>query len=170
MDTVERASVAIVVSREQVLGIAVSNFGSPLELGEMLRRDYTDRLKIWSLVQMGNMVSVGTELGQRVDLSKFDRTMENDDFRALVNRQCIARMRDRGEEPRQNRPVEYGSSMEWEWANAERHRYLYDPQYQGGGWLYAGPRECRRAGPKRPEPLSDLYRSVEREREGTSRY
>ena len=165
MESVEKASVAIVVRREQILGVDVLNFGDPLALGAMLRRDYNDRLKIWSLIQLGNMMSIGEELGQQVDLESYNQTMKDERFRLLVNRQCIAKIRDRGDDPEKQGCREYRSTLAWGSANIDRHRYLYDPHYGKGGWMYGEPGIYNKPGPERPVPLTDLDWGMERERE-----
>ena len=67
MYTEERAAVAIAYpGGRTVESVMVENLTLPHQLGEMLVRHYTDRMKIWQLVQLGDILSVGAELGPQV--------------------------------------------------------------------------------------------------------
>ena len=135
----QEAAVAIYLPQGTVQSIEVRNLGDSLQLGRILERNYQDRLKVWRMIQLGNLLSIGEEIGEAVNLDRFVRSMKDDAFRLLVNRQCIAEVRDAGEPDRNGGIRQYPSLKEWGRDYVNRHRYLYHHYWKGSSWLYGKP-------------------------------
>ena len=135
----QEAAVAIYLPEGTVQSIEVHNLGDSLQLGRILERNYQDRMKVWRMIHLGNLLSIGDEIGEAVNLDRFVRSMKDDAFRLLVNRQCIAEVRDEGK-PERNRGIrQYPSLGEWGRDYVNRHRYLYHHYWKGSSWLYGKP-------------------------------
>lgn len=135
----------------RVSSIEVANFGAPAGLGRMLEAHYQDRMKILGLLGLGDMLSIGRELGSKRQVEIREMQVGSPGFLELVNRQCVAVHRDRGVElGERTSSRDHASVDEWQWNCRKRHRYLYDGRHGGtGSWLYAEPTQGR-PGPMRP--------------------
>ena len=158
MYTEERAAVAIAYpGGRTVESVMVENLTLPHQLGEMLVRHYTDRMKIWQLVQLGDILSVGAELGPQVGLDGYSE--ENyAEFYLLVNLRCVAAARGAGASPQ-----EFGRQEQWEFEHVDCHRYLYNPRIgENGMWLYGEPGFSEKPGEFRTNTMMPLSWSTGR--------
>ena len=155
----EKASVAVIFPDGEVTAVTVTNLGGPSELGTMLQEHYLDRMKILGLIGLGNLLSVGRELGTAQSLERMDSRLENRNFQELVTRQCVAVARDRNGDQEKGQTQEYSGLYQWASENAGRHRYAYDGSRGGTGiWLYGAPAEGI------PLPMKPLERLLQAQR------
>lgn len=157
MDMQERAAVALLYPEDRTIeSVMVKNLTLPRQLGEMLLQHYTDRMKIWQMLQLGDMLSVGAELGQQVDLDRFDDDTYSE-FYHMVNSQCVAIARDCRKSTKPGRPQAFDGVDQWEMAHIDYRRYLYDPRLKENGiWLYGEPGISERRPGNRPNTLMPL--------------
>lgn len=149
IDMQERASVGLTYPGVRTVdSIMVENLVLPHHLGETLERHYTERLKIWGLVQLGNLLSVGEDLGKQVDIR--DWRVENyEEFYLTIKTQCISVARDTPLSTKGRGTQTFARREEWEMENVHCHRYLYNPRLGTDGmWLYGEPGFSERPGLK----------------------
>jgi hypothetical protein len=66
-------------------------------VGHMLMKHYRDVVKIDALMALGDLSSLGTELGEKHPFSRHDAHISNEVYDELYGNMCVAYGRDRGE-------------------------------------------------------------------------
>ena len=158
MHTEERAAVALVhPGKGTVKSVMVENLTLPHQLGEMLVRHYTDRIKIWRLLQLGDMLSVGVELGTAGGPGTLQR---GELCRVLPAGEPAVRLRRPGQQGRRRTGTPPGVRRrvdQWEMGHVDCRRYLYDPRIgESGIWLYGEPGISEKRSGMRPNTMMPL--------------
>jgi len=118
-----RSNIAYKTAEGKIRSIYCHWDGYPAHNGEMLRRHYTDKAKVESLIELGSLSSLREEIGQQ---HPFDRDYTNPEL-PLTDNWCLAYHRDRGEELSIQ---EYDDIPSWI-EDMEEYAYLYTDN----GWL-----------------------------------
>lgn len=139
---------------QEVTTIYVHFDGYPSGNGQILLDHYQDPEKVKQLIELGNLSSLGREIGEKVEFNGFFSDPEADH-----SRQCLAYGRDRGEEDEGSRTEslqEYADEEDvWiEWT------YLFD----GESWYYTCMDGGRRIGRVPLLPLTQ--KDIDRDKEG----
>jgi len=119
-------------------------------VGKTLLNHYTDPEKVNDLMRLGDLSSLGKEIGEKIN---FNDRIEQDEFGNLL--QCKAYTRDRGEDS----PAMYGDN--WTSSNPANdwvdYIYVFDPETRKWGFTYAEDRN------KCGQELQDLERTFKME-------
>ena len=118
-----RSNIAYKTAEGKIRSIYCHWDGYPAHNGEMLRRHYTDKAKVESLIELGSLSSLREEIGQQ---HPFDRDYTNPEL-PLTDNWCLAYHRDRGEELSIQ---EYDDIPSWI-EDMEEYAYLWN----GREWL-----------------------------------
>jgi hypothetical protein len=104
--------------------------GYPAGVGATLLRHYSSSPKVNNLIALGDISSLGEEIGEKHEFSRLDSTLSSEEYEALYGKMTTFYTRDRGEDT----PFHSHSSVQ-EWL-AERgeqwceYAYLYDTAAQ----------------------------------------
>ena len=117
-----RSTIAMKTPEGKVQAIYCHWDGYPAHNGEMLRRHYKSADKVAQLIELGNLSSLGPEIGGKQDFD--DRKSQNEDW-------CLAYGRDRGELDQD--AVVYDTVGDWveNFDMGVEYYYLFD----GQNWL-----------------------------------
>jgi hypothetical protein len=125
-----RSTIAIQNADGSVTGIYCHSDGYFRHNGRILQNHYTDEAKVRELIALGNLSSLGEDIGVKVDF---------EDYKSHKG-QCVAYVRDRGETG--NKPRTCHNWRQFIAENGQEYDYLYDVAEQrwrvshnGVGWL-----------------------------------